>query len=140
MAGASNLLPRPRVAEVVAVLSMATDLGLGLPMEHAVRTCLMSMELGRRLGMSSAELGELYYLTLLRMLGCTTGSAENAYLFGDEVAFGRSPSIPLAKVPPRPWELILPQGRRPSAPVARPLRDHQSMSALTAYRPSRPSA
>jgi len=76
---------RPRVAEVVAVLSMATDLGLGLPMEHAVRTCLISMELGRRLGMSSAELGDLYYLTLLRMLGCTSGSAQYAYFFGDEV-------------------------------------------------------
>jgi len=80
---------RPRVAEVVAVLSMATDLGLGLPMEHAVRTCLISMELGRRLGMSSAELGDLYYLTLLRMLGCTSGSAQYAYFFGDEVAFSR---------------------------------------------------
>jgi HD-GYP domain-containing protein (c-di-GMP phosphodiesterase class II) len=77
------------VAEVVAVLSMATDLGLGLPMEHAVRTCLISMELGRRLGMSSAELGDLYYLTLLRMLGCTSGSAQYAYFFGDEVAFSR---------------------------------------------------
>jgi HD-GYP domain-containing protein (c-di-GMP phosphodiesterase class II) len=78
------------VAEVIAVLSMATDLGLGLPMEHAVRTGLISMELGRRLGMSSAELGDLYYLTLLRMLGCTTGSAEYAHFFGDEVAFSRA--------------------------------------------------
>jgi response regulator RpfG family c-di-GMP phosphodiesterase len=31
----------------------------------------------------------VYYLTLLRMLGCTSGSADSAYFFGDEVAFGR---------------------------------------------------
>jgi hypothetical protein len=31
---------------------MATDLGVGLPLEHASRTCLLSMELGRRLQMS----------------------------------------------------------------------------------------
>ena len=37
--------------------------------------------------MAPAELSELYYLTLLRMLGCTSGSADNAYFFGDEVVF-----------------------------------------------------
>src|SRR3979411_840934 len=87
---AGTELARSRVAEVVAVLSMATDLGLGLPMEHAVRTCLLSMELGRRLGMSSAELSDLYYLTLLRMLGCTTDSAQYAHYFGAEAAFSRN--------------------------------------------------
>jgi HD-GYP domain-containing protein (c-di-GMP phosphodiesterase class II) len=78
-----------RLAEVVAVLSMATDLGIGLPMEHAVRTCLLGLELGRRLGMGQHELGDLYYLTLLKMLGCTAGSAVSAEYFVDEVAFGR---------------------------------------------------
>jgi HD-GYP domain-containing protein (c-di-GMP phosphodiesterase class II) len=78
-----------RIAEIVGTLAMATDLGLGLPIEHAIRACLMSLEIGRRVGMATAELGELYYLTLLRMLGCTSGSSDNAYFFGDEVAFGR---------------------------------------------------
>lgn len=68
---------------------MASDVGLGLPMEHAVRTCLLSVEMGRRLGMSDAELHDLYYLTLLRMLGCTVGAGDYAEYFGDEVAFGR---------------------------------------------------
>src|ERR1700716_1906645 len=78
-----------RIAEIVGTLAMATDLGLGLPIEHAIRACLMSMEIGRRVGMAPVELSELYYLTLLRMLGCTSGSSDNAYFFGDEVAFGR---------------------------------------------------
>jgi HD-GYP domain-containing protein (c-di-GMP phosphodiesterase class II) len=78
-----------RVAELVGVLAMATDLGLGLPIEHAVRACLMGVAVGRRLGMAPAELSDVYYLTLLRMLGCTAGSADNAHFFADEVAFGR---------------------------------------------------
>src|ERR1700694_4467185 len=78
-----------RIAEIIGTLAMATDLGLGLPIEHAIRACLMSVELGRRLGVTTTELSEMYYLTLLRMLGCTSGSADNAYFFGDEVAFGR---------------------------------------------------
>jgi len=80
---------RLRLAEVVAVLGMATDLGLGLPMEHAVRACLLSTEIGRRMGLGGDELSHLYYLTLLRMLGCTADSAYYAELFGDEVAFAR---------------------------------------------------
>ena len=80
---------RPRFAEVIAVLSMATDLGLGLPLEHTVRTCLLSVEIGRRAGMSPPELADVYYLTLLRMLGCTADSAGQAGFLGDEVAFSR---------------------------------------------------
>src|SRR3989442_10738804 len=80
---------RLRFAEVVAIIAMATDLGLGLPLEHAVRACLLSGEIGRRVGMGAGELGDLYYLTLLRMLGCTADSPYYAALFGDEVAFSR---------------------------------------------------
>jgi HD-GYP domain-containing protein (c-di-GMP phosphodiesterase class II)/DNA-binding CsgD family transcriptional regulator len=70
------------------VIARATDVGLGLPIEHAIRTCLLSVELGRRAGLGTVDLADLYYLSLLRMLGCTTGSAEYADLFGDEVRFG----------------------------------------------------
>src|SRR3954452_14775800 len=81
--------PRARLAELVGVLAMAPDLGLGLPLEHTGRTCLLAMALGRRAGMSEPELSDLYYLTLLRMLGCTADSESAAGVFGDEVAFGR---------------------------------------------------
>jgi hypothetical protein len=96
-----------RLAEVVAVLAMATDLGLGLPMEHAVWACLLSTEIGRRAGLPGEELSDLYYLTLLRMLGCTADSGYHADLFGDEVAFARdtqhldygNPTIPRLGLP-----------------------------------------
>jgi hypothetical protein len=72
-----------RIAEIVGTVAMATDLGLGLLIEDAIRACLMSLNIGHRVGMTPAELGDLYYLTLLRMLGCTSGCSDNAYFFGD---------------------------------------------------------
>src|SRR5260221_2429047 len=76
------------LSEVVGILSLATDLGTGLPLEHAIRTCLLSLELGHRVGLDASDLSDLYYLTLLRMLGCTADSHESAEYFFDEVAFG----------------------------------------------------
>ena len=80
---------RVRLAEMVCVIALATDLGTGVAFEHAARTCLLSVELGRRLGLGVADLADLYYLTLLRMAGCTAESAGMAHHFADEVEFGR---------------------------------------------------
>ena len=41
---------RVRLAELVALLSLGTDLGLGQPMEHMIRACLIALRLGERLG------------------------------------------------------------------------------------------
>ena len=87
------MAPRPsspsnlRLAELVAALSLATDLGMGQPLEHGLRTCLIALELGRRLGLSASELAELYYVTLLRFVGCTADAHDQAALVGgDEIA------------------------------------------------------
>ena len=40
---------RIRLAELVALLSLGTDLGLGQPMEHMIRACLIALRLGERL-------------------------------------------------------------------------------------------
>ncbi len=47
--------PRVRLAELVATLSLGTDLGFGQPMEHVLRQCLIALRLGERLGLSEAE-------------------------------------------------------------------------------------
>ena len=39
-----------RLAELVGGFLLATDLGLGLPMEHALRSWLIAWRLGERLG------------------------------------------------------------------------------------------
>jgi HD-GYP domain-containing protein (c-di-GMP phosphodiesterase class II) len=72
----------------VTALSLATDLGMGQPMEQALRTCLLSLRLGEALGLGRAQLGDLYYVALLRFLGCTADAHELAAVVGgDEIAF-----------------------------------------------------
>lgn len=79
---------RVRLAELVAALSLATDLGMGQPLEQALRTCLLSVAAGRKLGIAASELRDVYFLALLRFVGCTSDAHEQAALVGgDEIAF-----------------------------------------------------
>ena len=73
-----------RLAELMAALSLATDLGMGQPMEQALRTCLIAVSLGDRLGLSRDELSEVYYVALLRFLGCTADAHEFAAMVGGD--------------------------------------------------------
>jgi hypothetical protein len=82
----SDTASRPRIAETVASLSLATDLGMGLPMEHALRTCLLALRLGEALGLRQQELREVYYVALLRRIGCTSDSHELTEWFADDLA------------------------------------------------------
>jgi HD-GYP domain-containing protein (c-di-GMP phosphodiesterase class II) len=79
--------PGLRRAEVVAALSLATDLGSGHPVERALRACLLAVHFGDALGLGTDALSEAYYLALLRFAGCTA-DAHRAQLFGDEIALG----------------------------------------------------
>src|ERR1700694_1190535 len=75
-----------RLAELMATLSLATDLGMGQPMEYALCVCVLSVRLGEALGLSENELREVYYLALLRHIGCNAETYRMADLFGDELA------------------------------------------------------
>lgn len=76
-----------RLAELMAALSLATDLGMGQPMEYALCVCVLSVRLGEALGLSESELREVYFLALLRHIGCNVETYRMADLFGDELAF-----------------------------------------------------
>jgi HD-GYP domain-containing protein (c-di-GMP phosphodiesterase class II) len=79
---------RIRLAELVAALSLATDLGMGQPLEQALRTCLLAGAAGRELGLDRSDRSDVYYLALLRFVGCTSDAHEEAELVGgDEIAF-----------------------------------------------------
>ena len=67
-----------RLAELLGVLSLAADLGLGQPMEHALRQCLISMRLAQRLGLDEADRGVVYYAALLAWVGCHVDAYEQA--------------------------------------------------------------
>jgi Triosephosphate isomerase len=64
-----------RLAEVVAVLSLATDLGYGQPMEHVLPPCLLALRLSERLGLGESERSVVYYVGLL---ACVSVKPDNA--------------------------------------------------------------
>jgi HD-GYP domain-containing protein (c-di-GMP phosphodiesterase class II) len=78
---------RLRLAEVLASLSLATDLAIGQPMEHGLRRSLLAVWLGEDLGFSADELRDLYYAALLGAVGCTLEDAVYARYFKDEAVF-----------------------------------------------------
>ena len=75
-----------RAAELVGALSIATDLGTGQPLDHAVRTAVLAVRLGELAGASTEELSDTYYVALLHASGCTSNGHEAAQLFGDDIA------------------------------------------------------
>jgi HD-GYP domain-containing protein (c-di-GMP phosphodiesterase class II) len=77
-----------RLIELMAALSLATDLGTGQPMEHALRTSVLALRAAEAMGLPSSERPVILYTTLLRFLGCTSDASVTAALVGgDEIAF-----------------------------------------------------
>jgi HD-GYP domain-containing protein (c-di-GMP phosphodiesterase class II) len=77
-----------RVAELIASLSLATDLGLGRPLEHELGVCLSALELAGRLGCDAEGRCEVYYVALLAHVGCTAAAPYFArWVGGDEIHF-----------------------------------------------------
>ncbi|MBM2823497.1 MAG: transcriptional regulator, LuxR family [Thermoleophilia bacterium] len=74
-----------RAAEVVGALSLATDLGTGQPLEHALRTAVLAVRLGELAGASAQQLVDTYYVALLHSSGCTSDGHEAAQLYGDDI-------------------------------------------------------
>src|SRR4051812_25388809 len=74
-----------RAAEVVGALSLATDLGTGQPLEHALRSAVLAVRLGELAGASAEQLAETYYVALLHASGCTSNGHEANQFFGDDI-------------------------------------------------------
>lgn len=78
-----------RLAEVIGALSVATDLGMGHPLEFALASCVLAVRLGEELGCAEGELRGIYYQALLRYVGCNADTHMLATLIGDELAMRR---------------------------------------------------
>jgi HD-GYP domain-containing protein (c-di-GMP phosphodiesterase class II)/DNA-binding CsgD family transcriptional regulator len=85
--------PPLRRAELVAALSLATDLGTGQPLNHALRACVLATHLGGELGLDEAELHTVYYVALLRSAGCVADAHVVASRFGDEITANAAISL-----------------------------------------------
>src|SRR5579871_5313421 len=75
-----------RVAEELGSLSLATDLGSGVPFEKGLRTAVVASRLAEAAGVGQADRRATYYAALLRSLGCTATSTEFSAMFDDDVA------------------------------------------------------
>ena len=76
-----------RLADLLAAFSLATDLGLGQPLDHVLRAWRIAAGLGDHLGLDPDERGALYYVVTLAWVGCVADTPEVAALFGDDIAF-----------------------------------------------------
>lgn len=73
-----------RLADLLASLSQATDLGMGQPPDTAVRTCLLATGLARRMSLAESAVSDIYYTALLQHIGCTAYAHETAALLGGD--------------------------------------------------------
>ncbi len=79
--------PPLRLPELVSALSHALDLVEGQPPGHAVRSCLIGMRLGERLGLGPVERRDLYFALLAKDAGCSSNATRMCQIVaGDEIA------------------------------------------------------
>jgi HD-GYP domain-containing protein (c-di-GMP phosphodiesterase class II) len=78
-----------RVAELLAALSLTTDLAGGVPFEKGLQVCVLADEFARGLGVDEETRATVFHAALLRSVGCTSHAPENADLFIDDTAFQR---------------------------------------------------
>src|ERR1022692_2665823 len=74
-----------RLAEAAGVLSLATDLAMGQPLEHGLRTAVLAVRLAQAMGLSEDDQVTVFYTGLLHFAGCTAESEIDARFFGDEL-------------------------------------------------------
>ncbi|HJT36866.1 MAG TPA: HD domain-containing phosphohydrolase, partial [Actinomycetota bacterium] len=78
-----------RLAEVVASIALAADLGLGQPLEFVLRTCVVAMRFAEHLDLPQEDLDATYWVALFTTAGCTGVSFEMSSYFGDDITFRR---------------------------------------------------
>ena len=78
--------PRPlRLAEAAGVLSLATDLSMGQPLEHGLRTAVVAVRTAQAMGLCVDDQVTVFYTGVLHFAGCTAESEIDARFFGDEL-------------------------------------------------------
>lgn len=79
-----------RLAELLAAVSLATDLAHDVPYESALRTALLALGLGQLVGLDGEALSDVYYLALLYHVGCTGAvAAQSRAGGGDDISARR---------------------------------------------------
>ncbi|MBN8648596.1 MAG: HD-GYP domain-containing protein [Caulobacterales bacterium] len=89
-----------KLSELMSSLSYALDMTEGQPPGHCVRCCYIGMNIGEKYGLSPTQLWELFYVLLLKDLGCSSNAARICQLYlTDDLSFKHDfkevePSLP----------------------------------------------
>jgi HD-GYP domain-containing protein (c-di-GMP phosphodiesterase class II) len=75
-----------KLSELLGVLSFGSDLGMGQPMEHVLRQCLIALDLAEQIGLSDDDRQAVFFGSLVVWVGCHIDAYEQAKWFGDEMA------------------------------------------------------
>lgn len=75
-----------RLGEFVATLALAQDNAFGQPLESQLRSCLLAAWMCEAAGFGKDVRDTVYWVALLRYVGCTGHAHEVATVFGDEIA------------------------------------------------------
>jgi HD-GYP domain-containing protein (c-di-GMP phosphodiesterase class II) len=79
---------RVTLSELLGALSHALDLTEGQPAGHCVRCSRIGVEIGKDIGLGEDEITELYYVLLLKDLGCSSNAARICQLYlTDDLSF-----------------------------------------------------
>jgi HD-GYP domain-containing protein (c-di-GMP phosphodiesterase class II) len=78
--------PSLRLGEFVATFALAQDNAFGQPLESQLRSCLLAAALCEEAGFDRELRETVYWVALLRYIGCTGHAHEVATVFGDEIA------------------------------------------------------
>ena len=82
----SSSSPPLRMGELVATLALAQDNAFGQPLESQLRSCLLAVWMSEEAGFDPETRDTVYWVALLRYIGCTGHAHEVSTLFGDEIA------------------------------------------------------
>ena len=82
----SSSSPPLRMGELVATLALAQDNAFGQPLESQLRSCLLAVWMSEEAGFDPGTRDTVYWVALLRYIGCTGHAHEVSTLFGDEIA------------------------------------------------------
>ncbi|HDX8346911.1 HD-GYP domain-containing protein [Aeromonas dhakensis] len=79
-----------RLAELIGSLSHALDMTEGQPRGHCIRCCWIGSRLAERLALDARQRHDLYYMLLLKDLGCSSNAARICELYlTDDLHFKR---------------------------------------------------
>ena len=73
-----------RTAEIIAAISMATDLAVGFPLEQGLRSCVIAARLCDRLDVDTDTASQAYFLSLLFYVGCNAPAEVGWDVFAED--------------------------------------------------------